>query len=202
MSYEDTELYDFIENRLDSNRDVKIIITARNGATGVGKTTLGLILAKIHDRNGFDESKAFHDGMNYMNYYLKAEPGDSLLLDDFGFDADARRGTSRSNVRISKIWQILRHKNVLSLCTLPTTSVLDSRFLYLADIRINVLKRGEFLPYMIVTHDFEGYIREHSFPDKKVYTFDKMDEDETYRAIARDKHDYVAGKLEEWTEED
>lgn len=202
MSYEDTKLYQFIENRLDSNRDVKIIITARNGQTGIGKTTLGLILCKVHDRNGFSTEKAFHDGMEYMEYYLDATPGDSLLLDDFGFDADSRRATSHSNVRISQIWQILRHKNVLTCATLPTTSVLDNRFLQLADIRLNVLERGEFKPYMIVSHDFEHKIRQHNFPGKKTYYFEKMDRDPLYREIAREKHDYVADKLEEWTEDD
>jgi len=202
MSYKDTKLYQFIEDRLDSNRDVKVLITARNGQTGVGKTTLGLLLCMVHDRNEFDSSKAFHDGMKYMRYYLDATPGDSLLLDDFGFDADSRRGTSHSNVRISQIWQILRHKNVLSIATLPTPAVLDKRFIRLADLRLNVLERGKFKPYMIVTHDFEGYIRQYGFPDKKTYEFEKMDHNEIYREIAQDKHRYVADKLEEWTEDD
>lgn len=202
MSYKDTLLYDFIEDRLDSNRDVKILITARNGQTGVGKTTLGLILCLIHDRNGFDASKSFHSGMEYARYYLEASPGDSLLIDDFGFDADSRRGTSRSNVRISQIWQILRHKNCLSVATLPTKYVLDSRFMTLADIRLNVIRRGKFKPYMIITDDFKNHIREYSFPDNKTYKFSKMDDNPLYREIAADKHDYVAKKLRKWSEED
>lgn len=197
MGYKDSLLYWMIENRLDKGRDIKIIITARNSQTGLGKTTLGVILAKIHDRNGFNINKAFQRYKPYCRKYLNSKSGDVLLLDDFQMSGDSRRGTSHSNVQLSQIWQKFRFKNVITITTLPTTYTLDNRFLVLADVRINIERRGVFHPYLIFVHDFDHYVREFKFPDGP-YSFDKIDHLDLFQKIEESKQESGEKRLNEW----
>lgn len=199
MGYKDSLLYQLIENRLDQDRDIKIIVTARNSQTGLGKSTLGVILCKIHDRNGFDKSKAFQRYKPYMRKYINSKSGDCLLLDDFQMSADNRRGTSKSNVYLSQMWQKLRFKNVVSVATMPTTYTLDDRFLVLADVRINIQDRGTFAPYLIFVHDFQHYIREFKFPDSPYY-FSDLDDLDIFHKIEGEKENSAKNRYEEWFE--
>lgn len=206
MDYTESTLYDFIEHRLDIGRDAKIIITAGNSETGVGKTTFAIIMAMVHDRNGFTAEKEFQSGIRYMEYYADTEPGDVLLIDDFMSNADSRRGTSRSNVRLSQFWQHLRHKNVVTIVTLPSISMLDRRFKELADIRINIKHRGLAIPYRIVIHDIEQYIREKNWLDengeREIFEFEPIDDFEIYQKIEKKKERYTQKQIEKWKGDD
>lgn len=202
FDYTKSRVFKFIEDRLDDDRDCKIIITARNSETGVGKTTLALILAKVHDRNGWSHKKHFHDGHKYANYYLHSSLGDALVVDDFQFNADNRRSTSNINVQLSMYWTIMRTRNVVSIVTLPTTSILDKRFLELADIRINVVEKGVAYPYRIVVNDFTHSVRQWRWKDyvgdEITLYFGALKKDKDYRTTVRRKDKYVSKKLGEW----
>lgn len=173
-------LDDLVNERLDGDRDVKIIVTARNSETGTGKTTLAIVLAVRWDRNGWNPSKGFQDIRGYLAYYsMVGSPGDVLILDDAQAGADSRRSTSKENVAISKYWSILRSKNIVSILTLPTQSMLDKRLLELADVWLNVRNKGEAVPYRVYVDDIKKYVRTYRFqhPDtglKEVIRWDKL----------------------------
>lgn len=168
-----------VNDRLDNDRDAKIIITSRNSETGTGKTTLAILLAKYWDRNGWNSTKGFQDINEYLAYYLlKARAGDVLIFDDAQAGADSRRSTSKENVRVTKYWTILRSKNIVSILTLPTQTMLDKRLLELADIWLNVRTKGEAVPYRIYVDDIKKYVRTYRVknPDlglKEVIRFKK-----------------------------
>lgn len=152
---------EFINRRLDVDRDAKIIITSRSSSTGLGKTTCAVQKCRYIDRNGWSaEEKAFINVNDYLNYYLnESSSGDCLLLDEVEAGADNRRAMSNTNVKLSKAWATMRFKNVVTIVTLPTTSMVDGRLLELADIWINVVNRGLANPYFLWVNDFTGEIR-------------------------------------------
>lgn len=201
QSIKKSRLIRFLVNRIKYNRDAKVLITSRNSETGTGKTTLAVIIAKLIDMNGWSHEKQFFDAQDYMQYYRKAESGSVLILDDMQFMADSRRGTSHENVRLSQYWSIMRTRNVISIATLPTNSLLDKRFLELADVRINVIKRGQATPYRIVVNDFTGKVTQWRFRfengTKETIYFKSMDDDPDYREVERKKDIFVRKKLRE-----
>lgn len=192
--------YRFIKHRLRSNRDCKILITSRNSETGTSKTTLALHLAKALDPS-WHIGKHFHDGYAYADYYMESLKGDVLIVDDFQFSADSRRGTSKVNVLLSQYWSIMRVKNVVSIVTLPSSSMLDKRFLELADIRINVERRGLAVPYRIIVNDFSGRITQWAFKDelgvRENILYGPLDHDPLYREIEVNKDKFVKKRLKE-----
>lgn len=160
FSIEHSLINELVSDRLDADRDAKIIITSRNSETGTGKSTLALLLSMYWDENGMTEDKIFQDISTYLAYYSsKARGGDVLLFDDAQAGADSRRSTSKENVLISKYWTILRSRNIVSILTLPTQTMLDKRLLELADIWLNVRTRGEAVPYRIYVDDVKKYVR-------------------------------------------
>lgn len=199
--YTNSRIYRFIETRLNK-RDCKIIITSRNSETGTGKTTLALILAKVHDRIGWNVNKQFHSGFDYADYYDHAKKGEVLVVDDFQFSADSRRGTSNINVILSQYWAIMRTKNVLSIVTLPTSSMLDKRFLELADIRINIVELGKAYPYRIVVNDFSHKVKQYRWKDRnnnaETIYFTSIDDDNDFQKTIERKDKFVRAKLKEW----
>lgn len=205
-SFKNSTLYQFVEDRLDKNRDAKIIVTARNSETGTGKTTLAILLAKMWDRNGWSEEKLFMDIEKYLAYYnLKAKAGDVLIFDDAQAGADSRRSTSKENVFISKYWTLNRTKNVVSILTLPTQRMLDNRLLELSDIRLNVIERGVAYPYRVYVDDVKRYVRTYRLkhPEldlKEVIRFSKFHGKE-YLEAEKKKKAFIESQFEKDYEE-
>lgn len=150
--------------RLMNNRDCKVIITSRGSTTGTGKTTLAIHLCRwirrcaneLFGRSGEWSAKehSFVGTKPYLEAYQDAEPGDALLLDEIEFSADRRRHMTHENVNLSHAWSILRYRNVVSIATLPTASMLDQRMMELADVWINVIMRGRANTYYLTVNDF------------------------------------------------
>jgi len=138
-------------------RDLKIIITSRDGQTGTGKTTLSLWLAMHFDRNGFTGNKLTVHPYEYKDLYNEVKPGSTLLMDE-GEQLDSRRSMSNKNVDFWNLWQTMRFRQVTSILTLPTTAVLDKRGKQLADIWINVIRRGEAKCHAITIGDYDSDI--------------------------------------------
>jgi len=55
---------------------------------------------------------------------------------------DARRSMAGDNVDFSHYWMAMRVRQVVSVLTLPSTTALDKRLWELADVWINVQRRG------------------------------------------------------------
>lgn len=191
---------EFINNRLAENRDAKIIITAKNSATGLGKSTLALLIAKWIDDDFSAEEQVFINVQDYVDAYLNAEPGTALILDEIEAGADSRRAMSHDNVNLSKAWASLRFKNVVTIATLPTTTMLDKRLMELSDLWINVLKKGVAQPYFIWINDFNNNMKTVAtkHPETKqteVLLWDKID-DEDFRYMEKLKETDVFGDSE------
>lgn len=139
-------LTQFVIRRMLQDRDVKIIITAKDGQTGTGKTTLagwfGLQWTPMF--TGEPWEAATHATLNvsdYFDQYRSLPPGSVLVMDE-AEQLDARRHMTSENVDFSHEWMMMRVRQVISILTLPTPKALDSRLEELADVWINVERRG------------------------------------------------------------
>ena len=181
-------------DKLSSDNDIKIIIQGANSQTGVGKTTLAIQLCRfIENAMGTSwsaEDKAFIDVQEYLNSYLDYPEGSALLLDEIGAGADSRRATSKENVNLSQGWQLLRSRNIATVATLPSTSMLDNRMLELADIWILVRRRGVAQPYKIQVNDFTGRVSRDPFAGEEHIMFPDLrdnDPDKRYLDSIKDE---------------
>lgn len=140
--------------KLRNDNDIKIIIQGANSQTGIGKTTLAIQLCRFIDDDWNAKDKAFIDPREYINAHLDYPKGSALLLDEIEKGADNRRANSKSNVELSQAWATLRARNIATVCTLPSISMLDGRMLELADYWILVKQRGLAQPFEINVNDF------------------------------------------------
>lgn len=185
-------LGEFIKLRFMHNRDVKIIITSRGSTTGLGKTTLAIILGYYGDAYGWTaEEKGFVNVGRYISKYKSCKPYSALLIDEIEHGADSRRAMSQDNVDLSHAWATLRYRNILSIATLPSTSMLDNRMLELADIWINVVDKGKAISFYVWTNDFTHEIRRrlirHPYTDQKEIIWWPQLENEDYKLMAQKK---------------
>lgn len=197
-------LGEFIKYRLTNNRDVKVIVTSKSSSTGLGKTTLAIQINRwIYDKFFNDywsaEKYGFLDVENYIDTYQKSQEQTPLLIDEIEHGADSRRFMSKENVGLSHAWATLRYKNIFSIATLPTTSMLDSRMMELSDIWINVVKRGVALAYYIWINDFTGElykipIRHPETANREVMSFGDLDGDPAFEYMSKLKDATVTGK--------
>jgi len=142
------------KKKLSSDNDIRIIIQGQNSQTGIGKTTLAIQLCRYIDSGWNAEDKAFVDVREYINAHLDNPKGSALLLDEIEAGADSRRFMSQENVDLSQAWATLRARNIATVCTLPSISMLDNRMLELADYWILVKNRGLAQPFEINVNDF------------------------------------------------
>jgi len=153
-------------------RDLKLIITQRDSETGGGKTTLAVFLALSWDPHGWDgEEKGTVSAEEFLETYPELPLHSALVMDE-AEELDARRSMASENVQFSKDWMMMRTRQIDSILTLPTTSALDKRLLELADVRINVIARGEANVYRIKIDDHnpqrgaqQWFMHEIQWPD-------------------------------------
>lgn len=163
----------FLE-RMENDRDLKVIITAKDAETGVGKSTAGFALAAswhpIYTGEPWsaDEYGSYDIGP-YLKQYLSAQNGSVLQMEE-AEQLDSRRGMASENVDFSHYWMAMRVRQIVSILTLPSTSALDKRLWQLADVWINVEARGQAAVYRIGVNSFNGemyteFIHQFSWPD-------------------------------------
>lgn len=125
-----SKLFSEFVHRLTAGRDMHVIITAAS-ETGVGKTTLAVVLALLWDVRGWTAEKAaVADAPKYEALYDDEDqvpPGSCLILDEAEKAADARRGTSKANVEISQAFAAKRYRQVFGLLTAPSKGWVDKR---------------------------------------------------------------------------
>lgn len=143
------------KNKLSNDNDIKVIIQGRNSQTGIGKTTLAIQLCRYIDPEWNAEDKAFVDTQDYIDAHLEYDKGSALLLDEIEAGADSRRAMSHENVELSQAWATLRARNIATVCTLPSISMLDNRMLEMADYWVLVKQRGLAQPFRIEVNDFK-----------------------------------------------
>ena len=189
------ELNRLIENRKRDNRTLLGSIVARDAATGTGKTTLAVQLAKTLDENGWTADMATLDPDTYAEKYTSEDtPKKScLLLDEAEQAADNRRSSSHGNVKLSHLWATMRYREVYSLTTLPSASMLDKRLKELADLYIVVVERGVAVVYQTKVDDTEG---ENYLRRLHRVRWQPLDDDPEYQKLTRKK----AERMENYSE--
>jgi len=164
--------------RMIRNRDVKIIITSKGNTTGLGKTTLAMILARTIERLNMDlfgvdvqnpnaypgweaEEQAFIKAWDYIEAYKDVDrSGKVFLFDEIEIDMDNRRSMSTRQLVMSQAWQKLRYKNVVTIATAPGIHQLDKRVPENTDIWINVMGQGRaFIYYLTMFSDWDGQLQ-------------------------------------------
>lgn len=154
----DTEmpLHRLAEKRIRLGRDLKIIVTAEDSQTGVGKTTAAGWLAltwtnMFAGEDWFVVPDEYGEGMGTLNpkeYFRiigkipSVYPAGTVVVVDDAEELDARRSMQNLNVQFSQRWMLMRLKQAITIITLPSPSSIDSRLEELADVWINITRRG------------------------------------------------------------
>lgn len=205
-----TPLHQFVMDRISSGRDVKIIITAESSQTGVGKTTLAGWLAM--NWNWIFTGEPWHvdpddptDGLATLNphqYFniisrvgTELDAGTVVLVDD-AEELDARRAMQGLNVEFSQRWMLMRLKQAITIITLPSPSSIDSRLEELADVWINVERRGMGLVHAIGVESYQG--RDVYTKQKHRISFPDVSEREEMQDLQRLKEQ----KMDSWEDAD
>lgn len=179
-------LQQLYENRKRDGRTLLVIIIARDAATGTGKTTLACQLAKSWDTHGWTADRATLDPGTYADKYTDDDtPSKSvLLLDEAEQAADNRRSMSNQNVKLSHLWATMRFREIYSIITLPSASMLDKRLKELADVKIVVHERGTAVAYKTKIDDHDG-----SYRAKRLcrLRWDHLDDDPEYQRLTDKK---------------
>lgn len=164
----EVEIHRAALERIKHGRDLKIIVTAKNSQTGVGKTTLAGWLAISWTRwlaniDWFCSPENPTEGMATLNpgeYFEIIQkvgngfPAGTVVLVDDAEELDARRSMQSLNVEFSQRWMLMRLKQAITIITLPSPSSIDSRLEELADYWINIERRGKALVHKIEVQDY------------------------------------------------
>lgn len=156
-------LHQLFLRRMEETRDLKIIITAQDAETGVGKTTLAAGLAlgwhPIYRNEPWTcDEAATIDVPEYLRRYSNLSPGSILLMEE-AEQLDSRRSMAGKNVDFSHYWMTMRVRQVVSILTLPTAAALDNRLQQLADVWIDVERRGRAIVHDISVNSYDKKLR-------------------------------------------
>ena len=193
----DSWIHQMFLDRLEKGRDLKIIITAANAQTGVGKSTLAFTLAAswhpIYTGETWTaEQCATYDVAEFLRTYTEQQPGSVLLMEE-AEQLDSRRSMAGENVDFSHYWMAMRVRQMVSILTLPSTTALDKRLWELSDVWINVQARGRADVYECQINDFPAELwREPQetleWPDTSVHPemqrLDEMKQDKIDRGLS------------------
>lgn len=158
----DTWIHQLLRDRIAAGRDLKVVITARNAQTGTGKTTLsGWLAMNWHWMLAGEEwdadAYATYDVDEYRNIYARNER--SVLFLDEAQQLDARRSMQSENVQFSHDWMLMRFNQNVSIITMPSWAALDTRMQELADVWVNVERRGAAQVHRIMIGDYDEKLR-------------------------------------------
>jgi len=171
----DVPLHKLAVKRMVEGRDLKIIITAEDSQTGVGKTTLAGWLAMnwtwmFSGRRWTAEELSTLSPDQYF-YMTRNMPAGTVILVDDAEELDARRSMQNMNVKFSWWWMLMRLKQIFTILTLPSPAAIDSRLEELADVWINVTRRGQGLVHDIGVQSYGS----RNVTTEKVHTIEFPD---------------------------
>lgn len=149
-------LHQLAAHRIAKGRDLKVIITADDSQTGVGKTTAAGWLAlnwtwMFAGQQWHVDPEEPVEGMGTLNpkeyFKIIAKVGNqfnagTVVVVDDAEELDARRAMQNLNVEFSHRWMLMRLKQAITILTLPSPAAVDSRLEELADVWINITRRG------------------------------------------------------------
>lgn len=125
-------------------RDAKILVTAKDGQTGIGKSNFCDFGAHVSDTTpeGFTRSKVTIEPARFIELYNELPLNSSLVMEE-AEQFDSRRSQRNENVEGSQKWQQARVREIIAWLNLPDPSMIDRRFEKLADFWVNIERRGK-----------------------------------------------------------
>jgi len=179
--------------REQEGRDLKLIIVARDGNTGVGKTTLAVRLAKLWDDEWSADKVSVGDAERFAELYDEVDRGSTIILDEAEEAANARRAMTAENISVVNQWAQRRQWGIASVMTLPSSSQIDNQLRELADVKIicHARPRGKAVVYKYKVGDHSGNIWAER---RETIYFDEMDDDEDYQRLAEMKEEMLSVK--------
>lgn len=183
-----------VGKRKREGRDAKCLVTADDGATGVGKSNLCDFLAYATDTSegGFDEHKTTIEPMRFLELYSELDLESALVMEE-GEQFDSRRGMTNKNVDASQKWQQARVREIVAYVNLPDPSMIDKRFEQLCDYWINVERRGRARIYKKKIHRTK---RKVYYKTLQVLEWPNMDKSATFKHMGRLKSGLLDGELD------
>lgn len=177
-------------------RDAKVLVTAQDGQTGVGKSNLCDFLGHVSDTTpeGFGPEKITIETQRFIELYNELSMGSSLVMEE-AEQFDSRRSQRNENVEGSQTWQQARVREIIAYLNLPDPSMIDRRFEKLADFWINVERRGQARIYQKKIHSTKKQVY---YKTLQVLEWPNMDPSATFQAM----DDLKDGLLEGETEKD
>ena len=177
----DGPFFQEVAKRKQQGRDAKIIITAKDGQTGVGKSNLSDFLGYVLDTspNGFGPEKVTIQPEMFLSMYNRLEEGSAAVMEE-GEQFDSRRSMSAKNVDAAEKWQMARVREIVSIINLPSPAEIDSRFERLADYWINVEIRGRAKVYKKRIHPTKGKVYHETL---QTLEWPNMDGSETFKRM-------------------
>ncbi len=134
----------YIHQRIDNNKNFICLIS---GATGSGKTWVGLSMGELLDPE-FGIDRVIFKGSELMDLINSGElkSGSVILWDEAGIDLSSRSWQSMMNKMLNFLLQTFRHKNLVLIMTAPYGDFIDvaSRKLFHAEfetVAINKRKK-------------------------------------------------------------
>jgi hypothetical protein len=181
-----------IGRRKRNNRDAKILVTADNAQTGVGKSNLCDFLGYALDTTdaGFTDDKVFIDPKAFFTAYERLEKGSATVLEE-AEQIDSRRFMTTENVESSQVWQKGRVREIIALLNLPSAKMIDKRMEELCDFWINVEIRGRAKVYEKKIHRTKQSVY---YEAVQVLHWPNMDGSQTFREMDRLKWDHIDGE--------
>jgi len=185
-------------SKLRNDNDVKIIIVGQNSQTGIGKTTFAVQLCRdidLTDDGWSAKEKAFVDVPEYIKAHQTMPKQSCLMLDEIEAGADSRRAMSHENVQLSQAWATMRAKNIATVATLPSVSMLDNRMLEMADYWVLVRERGLAQPYRVEVNDFNTKISRDPIRNGEHVRFGDLPDDDPDKKYLDDIKDDLVMEL-------
>lgn len=185
-------LHQLFRDRMEKGRDLKIVVTAENAATGTGKTTLAFFLAHQWQQyycseDWTAERNATLSADKFLELYKELPRGSCLIMDE-AEDLDARRSMAKKNVEFSHAWMKMRVRQIVSILTLPSTSALDKRLEELADVWIEVNRRGKATVHSIAVN---SYGKNVMTPKTHTMTWPNVADHPEMEALTQLKQDHI-----------
>lgn len=206
MHLRDTDFWNDLMHGVFGPRQggARIIVDAEDAATGVGKTTAAVSLARAC-ATAFDYELTVDDftlsGAEYLDRWREhpgAEQPSVIVLDELsGAGAgDSRRAMASQNVNLGRSWQLMRKKRIVSVTTLPHWSDADKRMRRFADYRVWCLSQpiGYFRPYQVTATFDSGDVRTRAYDDVNRIKFPNLDrlDDPLFQDVTQKKDDLLA----------
>ena len=184
-----------IGRRKGNGRDAKVLVTAKDGDTGVGKSNLCDFLGYVCDTTaeGFSTHKITIEPLRFLELYGVLKPGSAAVMEE-GEQFDSRRGMTSENVEATQKWQKARVREIIAFVNLPDPTMIDGRFERLCDFWINVERRGKARVYKKRIHPTKRVIY---YETVQTIEWPNMEKTETSKHMDAIKDDMLDGEHDE-----